>query len=963
MNKLQKSGIVLLLLLVAVFTLPRSQVVFLPQIENFESEFQCNIACAPLCSLLGSWKNVTGDNWDWTSDVAGTQGGTGPTFDHTYQTSAGHYVYVETSCNGYGYPNKRFDLVSSYYMLANFTGTIYLDYWYHMFGSTMGILHVDADTMQGQGPWIMDYVAPHTGNQNLWIKRQVDITPFVGKDSIRFRFRYISGSDQYGDVALDDIMVYQPQAVDMGLYRIVSPLSGCGLDTAEQLSVELINYSNADLQAGDTVRICYDINGGSTVCETFTLSAIVAKGAGIVLNFTVPVDMSNPGNYLVNMEVVQAGDTTTWNDKTNRTFEHIPVVAGYPQVDDFENGPGLWASKGLASSWDLGTPNKPAIAGAASGWNAWATNLYGKHHDGEQSYVRSGCYNFATLCRPELELQIWWDSEYGFDGTVLQYSLNGGLTWTRVGNYPDVTNPVNWYNHNSINGLPGNQLVGWTGSASDTLDSGGWVLARHNLVGFQFLPSVMFRVAFAADVSTKYDGVAFDDFVVFNGVYLGSDKGICAGDTILLSAGGIATDTYLWSTGATTNTINVFAPGKYWVRKSNASFCQTSDTINVISIGPGFPPALGPDATACGSYQINPGNVPGSFFAWNNGDSTPVATVFSTGNYWATVTSSCGVVQTDTINVTIDPLPPLSLGNDTANCGSKLLDAGTGASWLWSTGAATQTISADSSGTYSVMVTGANGCTKSDSVVLTIVPSPVVDLGPDTNICQGTSVCLTAGSGTGNTYLWNNGVTNSTLCITVPGPYNVVVTNSIGCSETDSVIISQPAPPASGIGIDSSNCPLIQFTDIGTGGNPTSWTWFFGDGGTSTQQNPVHDYSVAGKGNYLAKQEVMNNCGSDSSTGLVIINCEIATEAGAAEELLVYPNPNEGRFWLKGQGIATQEIRIEIVDPMGRVVYKNSRRASGNWEEEISVPEAASGVYMLRINMDGETIVHALSIR
>ncbi|HRE97717.1 MAG TPA: hypothetical protein PK637_13190, partial [Flavobacteriales bacterium] len=92
--------------------------------------------------------------------------------------------------------------------------------------------------------------------------------------------------------------------------------------------------------------------------------------------------------------------------------------------------------------------------------------------------------------------------------------------------------------------------------------------------------------------------------------------------------------------------------------------------------------------------------------------------------------------------------------------GSSLtLSANNAASFVWSTGATTQSVNVTTAGTFSVQITDNNGCTNSMSVTTTLVPSPNVTASVSaTTICQGESVTFT-GNGA-QSYSWNNGVTN-----------------------------------------------------------------------------------------------------------------------------------------------------------------------------------------------------------
>src|SRR5690606_33967949 len=182
------------------------------------------------------------------------------------------------------------------------------------------------------------------------------------------------------------------------------------------------------------------------------------------------------------------------------------TTSTYPYFQNFDSGPGGWTVGSLpgalgSPSWALGTPSAGTINSPASPPNAWATNLSGSYNNSEDSYVLSPCFNFSTLVSPIFSAKIWWNSEGGWDGTVLQSSINGGVTWQNVGT---VGAPNNWFNSSSITGSPGAQSAGWAGSG--TSSSGGWVVAKHNLTGLGGQSNVLLRFAFGSDGSVNsYD--------------------------------------------------------------------------------------------------------------------------------------------------------------------------------------------------------------------------------------------------------------------------------------------------------------------------------------------------------------------------------------------------------------------------------------------------------------------------
>ena len=187
------------------------------------------------------------------------------------------------------------------------------------------------------------------------------------------------------------------------------------------------------------------------------------------------------------------------------TLGQVPAfgqVAAYPYIQDFESGPGTWTSGGTGSSWAFGTPAKPVINSAASGVNCWVSGgLSGVYPNNEQSYVLGPTFTFAALSGPVIQLSVWWECEFSWDGAVLQSSIDSGMTWQNVGSFGD---PNNWYTDNTILGLdwsqpPGGASEGWCGYTGGGTGSGSWVTAVHDLSSLSGQPNVQLRVAFGTD--------------------------------------------------------------------------------------------------------------------------------------------------------------------------------------------------------------------------------------------------------------------------------------------------------------------------------------------------------------------------------------------------------------------------------------------------------------------------------
>ena len=166
-----------------------------------------------------------------------------------------------------------------------------------------------------------------------------------------------------------------------------------------------------------------------------------------------------------------------------------------------------------------------------------------------------------------------------------------------------------------------------------------------------------------------------------------------------------------------------------------------------------------------------------------------------------------------------------------------------------------------------------------------------------TNVTSGDAplaVAFTDASTGADSWAWTfgDGATstgqNPVHTYTAPGTYtvNLTVTNAAGSDSATKIVTvtEKPAGPAPVAGfaanVTSGNVPLaVRFTDTSTG-NPTAWSWTFGDGATSAGQNPVHTYTAAGT--YTVNLTVANAAGSDSATKTIAV-----TEPGGEADILV----------------------------------------------------------------------------
>ncbi|MBP9177755.1 MAG: gliding motility-associated C-terminal domain-containing protein, partial [Flavobacteriales bacterium] len=286
-------------------------------------------------------------------------------------------------------------------------------------------------------------------------------------------------------------------------------------------------------------------------------------------------------------------------------------------------------------------------------------------------------------------------------------------------------------------------------------------------------------------------------------VDLGADVTLCAGEDVVLDATWPGA-TYLWNTGAITPTWTATTTGNYSVAVS-LNGCVANDALNV-NVLTATSLDLGPDVTLCtGEQVVLDATTAGATYLWSNGAVTPTITVTASGNYSVEVFSGmCSV--TDAIDVTVNPMPVVDLGADVTLCSGEdvVLDATwPGATYLWNTGAITPTLTATTTGNYSVTVS-LNGCVANDAINVNVLTATSLDLGPDVTLCTGEQVVLDATTA-GATYLWSTGAVTPTITVTTSGNYSVEVFSGM-CSVTDAIDVTVNPMPAVDLGADVTLC-------------------------------------------------------------------------------------------------------------------------------------------------------------
>jgi hypothetical protein len=273
----------------------------------------------------------------------------------------------------------------------------------------------------------------------------------------------------------------------------------------------------------------------------------------------------------------------------------------------------------------------------------------------------------------------------------------------------------------------------------------------------------------------------------------------CEGNTVVLTAS--PGNSWLWSNGATTQTITVGSTGNYSVTVTGTGGCSSSSAPTSVTVNANPPAIVNANGitTFCSGGNVILTASAGNSYLWNNGATTQSITVNTTGNFNVAVTQNGGCVSNSaTTSVTVNPNPAADIiaNGATSFCqgANVTLTASPGSSWLWSNGATTQSITVGSANNYSVTVTNASGCSSpSLATAVTVSPNPQVTISasPYRNLYPGLTTTLTANvTPPGNyTYEWfkNNlsvpnagGASITGINIDNLGSYKVLVRNVNG---------------------------------------------------------------------------------------------------------------------------------------------------------------------------------------
>lgn len=277
------------------------------------------------------------------------------------------------------------------------------------------------------------------------------------------------------------------------------------------------------------------------------------------------------------------------------------------------------------------------------------------------------------------------------------------------------------------------------------------------------------------------------------------------GSATITASGGTAPFSYVWSPSvSSSSSASALTAGSYSVTVVDTNGCTSISSFSVATVS-------SPTATVAGlvnilcnglntgsaAVSVSGGSLPYTYSWSPAGGSGALAVGLAAGNYSVLITDASGCTATQSITISAPPaintsvVSQPSACNDSTGTASVSAAGGTGAlSYFWNPGLQTNaSVSGLAPGTYTVVISDANGCASTETITITAAGGPSVTVSPNITIAAGTSTTLNASGG--GTYQWSTGETNATIVVSpsVATIYIVLVTDSNGCNASDTVFV------------------------------------------------------------------------------------------------------------------------------------------------------------------------------
>jgi gliding motility-associated-like protein len=440
------------------------------------------------------------------------------------------------------------------------------------------------------------------------------------------------------------------------------------------------------------------------------------------------------------------------------------------------------------------------------------------------------------------------------------------------------------------------------------------------------------------------------------------------GSVQVVVSGGVGPYTYAWSSGGTADLEQGLAPSIYTVTATDNVGCTIVGTYTITGpaeiLGSGIVTNVTCNGSDNGAINVTvAGGTAPYTFLWSNNATTEDVTGLAAATYSYTLTDANGCQFSDTFDVTQPDSLLTSITNIDANCNgasngsaSLTVTGGTGPyTYFWSNFRFTQDIYGLGADEYFVLVTDANGCQTVDSVTigeptLLTVTGSAKGAGCG-NEARGAVDITVSGGTTPYTFLWSTGAITEDITGLGTGTYCVTITDDNGCQAFFCAVVSAyPLPVANfsaSLACDDQEVTFTNSSSITAGS--LSYFWDFGDGDTTSDQDPIHIYSAPGTYSVSLIATSSEGC-SDTLVQSLVVNPTpdptitangLTGSVCSGDSVLLEAPTGAGYSYLWSNGDTTQTITVYTSGTYG-VVITSSALCNGVGEIEVGVFSEAS---------------------
>jgi hypothetical protein len=380
---------------------------------------------------------------------------------------------------------------------------------------------------------------------------------------------------------------------------------------------------------------------------------------------------------------------------------------------------------------------------------------------------------------------------------------------------------------------------------------------------------------------------------------------------------------------------------------------------------------LGGDDTICGSEAIIEAG-PAQSVTWNvnNQTSTQSSVTLTATNEPVTYNISVSITTeycgSGSDNAIIRLIPDATLDSASHICSDETLDlepgGGSGATFSWSTGENTSSITVAEAGTYSVNKME-DGCESEATIVIT--QSQGVEIA-DLDACEADlPISIDASIMNGTSYAWSGGSSINTASndFSDAGTYSVTATDSYGCFSSDDFGLTVLEEPTAAITeTHTGNAYFFDGTSSLFISQSTSYLWDFGYNGqtaTTPTASIVYPWSdPSALATYTVTLSIDNGCGTDVDQ-MNITPDQLGIDAIAEGSFGLYPNPATDNVNFVLSAAAPSQGTVQVLDLAGRTLSSQIISA-GQWTGELDVTGLASGSYLVKVIVDDNSSVNTL---